>query len=110
MAYSQDYLEFIQEQLEETGGITYKKMFGGVGLYLDGVMFGGIMGGTLHLKVDDTTRQEFIDRGMTPFYHGKKKKPMASYYEVPVEIVEDKDELKTWALKAHKVAVKAKND
>lgn len=50
-------------------------------------------------KVDDETRPEFLARNMKPFAHGKPKKA-PTYYEVPVEIVEDRDELKKWADKA----------
>ena len=108
MAFSQDYLDFVLEQFEEFGGVAHKKMFGGVGFYKEAIMFGGIMGGSLHLKVDDETRPEFEAKGMTPFFHNKKKKGMASYYEVPVEIVEDKTELAKWAAKAFVTAKKSK--
>jgi len=108
MAFSQDYLDFVLEQFSEFGEVAHKKMFGGVGFYRDGLMFGGIMGGSLHLKVNDSTRPEFEERGMTPFFHGPKKKALPSYYEVPPEIVEDRDELKVWAMKAYQAAVSAK--
>lgn len=101
MAFSQDYLEFILEQLEEFWEVTYKKMFGGVGFYKAGTMFGGIMKGTLHLKVNEETRSEYEAQGMTPF--------MASYYEVPVDILEDSTQLAVWAEKAYQVALVAKN-
>ncbi len=108
MAFSQDFLDYALDQFSEFGEITYKKMFGGVGFYKDGLMFGGIMGGNLHLKVDDTTRPAFIARGMNSFFHGPKKKGLPSYYEVPAEIVEDKSELKVWADKAYQAAVNSK--
>lgn len=108
MAFSQDYLEFILEQLEIFGEITYKKMFGGVGFYKDGVMFGGLMGGSFHLKVDDKTRPEFEKAGMKSFFHNPKSKNKPKYYEVPVEIIEDREALAKWATKAYEVAVKSK--
>ncbi len=107
MAFSQDYLEFMLDQFSDFGEVSHKKMFGGVGFYREGLMFGGIMNGTLHLKVDDETRPEFIARGMEPFAHGKPKK-LPTYYQVPVEIVEDKKELKRWAEKAFSAALKSK--
>jgi len=108
MEFSQDYLEFVLEQFENFGEITYKKMFGGVGFYKEDIMFGGLMGGTLHLKVNDETRSEFEAAGMTPFFHHKKSKGNANYYEVPVEIVEDRDALSIWATKAYQIAKKLK--
>lgn len=100
MAFSQDYLGFILEQLEDFGEIIHKKMFGGVGFYKEGTMFGGIMKGTLHLKVSDETRPEFEAAGMTAF--------MASYYEVPIDIIEDRTQLAAWAEKAYQVALTTK--
>ncbi|MEM1124815.1 MAG: TfoX/Sxy family protein, partial [Bacteroidota bacterium] len=108
MAFSQDYLNFILEQLEPFGEVTYKKMFGGVGFYKDGIMFGGLMGGNLHLKVNDDTRPEFEAAGMSSFLHRPNNKSKPTYYEVPVDIVEDRDELAKWANKAYNVALKAK--
>lgn len=108
MAYSQDYLEFVLEQLETFGDITYKKMFGGVGFYKEGIMFGGLMGGNFHLKVDDETRPEFEAAGMKSFFRNPKSKSKPKYFEVPVEIIEDRDALKIWASKAYEVAKKAK--
>ena len=108
MAFSEDYLQFVLDQLEPFGEISHKKMFGGVGIYKDGIMFAGIMGGTLHFKVNDSTRQDFIDRGMEPFYHGKMKKGLPSYYMIPEEILEDRDALTLWAKKAFETEIEKK--
>ena len=108
MAFSQDYLDFVLDQFSEFGEVAHKKMFGGVGFYKDGLMFGGIMYGLLHLKVDDETRPEFVAREMEPFAHGKKAKTLPSYYQVPVEIVEDKKQLKHWAEQAFAAALRSK--
>lgn len=108
MTFSQEYLEFVLGQLSGFGDVTYKKMFGGAGLYRDGVMFGGIMNGSLHLKVNDSTRPDFIDRGMEPFFHKPSHRSSANYYQVPIEILEDSAELEQWAQKAWEVAVAAK--
>lgn len=106
MAFSADYLEFILDQMDGFGPITHKKMFGGVGIYKDGLMFAGIMNGSLHFKVDDLSRQTFIDRGMEPFSMGGKKS--AGYYQVPVEVIEDRDELAVWAETAYAAAQRSK--
>ena len=100
MAVSQDYIDFLMDQFSNFGEVTYKKMFGGAGFYKDGVMFGGIMNGELHLKVNDVTRPLFEEQGMKPFSHGKKTKTLPTYYCVPVEVVEDRDVLTRWAERA----------
>lgn len=108
MAYSQDYLEFVLEQLEDFGELIHKKMFGGVGFYKEGIMFGGIMGGILHLKVDDETRTEYEVAGMGSFFQNEQNKSKPKYYEVPVDIIEDRTALVSWAEKAYQVALAAK--
>lgn len=108
MAFSNDYLEFVLDQLSSFGPLTHKKMFGGVGIYKEGIMFGGIMGGNFHLKVDDESRQDFIDRGMKSFFHNEKSKSLPSYYEVPIEILENRGELMVWADKAYLAALRKK--
>ncbi|MEL6674191.1 MAG: TfoX/Sxy family protein [Bacteroidota bacterium] len=108
MAYSEDLLLFVLDQLEPFGGVSYKKMFGGIGFYKEGVMFGGIMAGELHFKVDDNSRPLFIAEGMEPFHHGPKNKPMASYYKVPARIIEDQDAMTEWAARALQAALAKK--
>ena len=108
MAFSQDYLEFILEQFSEFGEVSYKKMFGGVGFYKQEIMFGGIMGGTLHFKVDDTTRPNYLTAGMSSFFEHEKNKGKAKYYEVPIDVIEDRTNLALWANQAVEVAKKSK--
>lgn len=106
MAFSPDYLDFVLDQLSGFGPITHKKMFGGVGIYKDGLMFAGIMNGSLHFKVDDLTRPAYIERDMEAF--GMRGKKMPSYYQVPVEVIEDREELAVWAETAHAAAQRSK--
>ncbi len=109
MAVSQDYIDFLMDQFSEFGEVTYKKMFGGAGFYKDGVMYGGIMYDELHFKVDDATRPLYEERGMKPFSQGnQKKKTKPTYYCVPAEVVEDREELCRWAERALTAAKAAK--
>jgi DNA transformation protein len=39
MAVSDDFRDFVLEQLALAGSVTPRAMFGGVGLYLDGLFF-----------------------------------------------------------------------
>ena len=105
MAVNENYLNFILDQLSELEDFTFKKMFGGVGFFKDGKMFAGIMGGKFCLKADETTQADFEAYGMEPYGNKSKGKGMP-YWEVPAEILEDKSKLKTWAERAHAVAMK----
>ena len=78
-----------------------------MGLFKEGVAFGGIMENVFRLKVDDTNRKDYEDKGMGPWQIPGKKMKM-NYYEVPVEIMEDPEALKIWATKSYDLAVKIK--
>lgn len=107
MAVNEDYLNFVLDQLDGVGEIDMKRMFGGVGFFHDGLMFGKIGGDTFRLKVDDHNKKEYEDKGMKPFFSEKKKKGMP-YWEVPVDVLENKDKLTIWAQKSIEAAKRAK--
>jgi DNA transformation protein len=110
MAVRDSFLAFVLEQLEAVRNVTSRKMFGGVGLYSDGSFFALIDNNTLYFKVNDETRPAFVDAGMGPFrpYADRPDEAMNGYYAVPVSVLEDRDELATWAGRAVGVAESAK--
>lgn len=107
MAVSPSYIEFIDDQLDEFDGFTTRKMFGGLGYYKEGVMFGLLGNDTFCLKVNASNQAEFEAFGMKAFMSSEKKKGMP-YWQVPAEILEDKKELCLWAEKAFQIAILAK--
>lgn len=107
MAVSEEYLKFVLDQLDQFGDVEIKRMFGGIGLFHNSLMFGKIGGDTFRLKVDDQNKRAYEERGMKPFHSEKKKKGMP-YWEVPVEVLEDKRELARWAKESYEAAVRSK--
>jgi len=104
MAVSRHYRDYILERLECAGPAVGKNMFGGVGIYLQDLFFALIADDVLYFKVDDTNRPDYINAGMEPFKpHGDRGRVM-QYYQVPIEVLEDNDSLRTWASKALAVA------
>ena len=87
--------------------MTAKPMFGGVGLYAQGLFFALIAEDRLYFKVDDSTRPDFERLGMEPFRPFGEEKAMG-YYEVPADVLEDAAQLEPWMRKAIEVAAKAK--
>ena len=84
MAVSNEYRTFIQDQLEGFGPVTVRAMFGGAGVFRDGIMFGLIADETLYFKIDDTTKGDFEAEGSEPFVYTKAGKATAmSYWRVP---------------------------
>lgn len=106
MAVSPGYLTFVLEQLGRVFPVTDRRMFGGVGLYAEGVFFALIADDRLYFKVDDTNRPAFEAAGMGPFRPYGDDRAMA-YFEVPVTVLEDVDVLREWAGAAVAVAQRA---
>lgn len=93
------------ERLAPLGEVTSRKMFGGVGFFLEGVMFAKLTGrGLLYFRVDDSNRGAYEAHGTDAFHSVDKKKSMP-YYEVPKAVVEDDEAFIEWARVAHGVAV-----
>ncbi len=107
MAFSSGFRDYVLEQLERTPFVTYKSMFGGVGIYSEGYFFALIAEDRLYLKVDDSNRPDFEAAEMEAFMPYGDGRTM-QYWEVPVGVLEDADVLKGWAEKAITVAQSAK--
>ena len=107
MAVSQSYREFVLEQLGRVKPVTGKSMFGGVGIYSQGLFFALIAEDRLYFKVDEATRADFERRGMQPFRPFGEDSAMG-YYEVPADVVEDVNQLETWMKKAMDVSTRAR--
>jgi DNA transformation protein len=105
MALNEDYRNFVLDQLADFGEFEAKNQFGGTALMHEGVAFGKIKHDTLWLKVDDSNREDFVAKGMSQYTYGKDNSRKLNFYEAPVDIVEDRDQLVAWAKKAHKAAL-----
>lgn len=109
MAVSDDYRSFVLEQLQTAGQVTARRMFGGVGLYLDGLFFALIDDDTVYLKADESNRARFEQAGSRPFCPFPDRPEQAmGYWQVPAEVLEDADELAIWAREAMMVALAAR--
>jgi DNA transformation protein len=108
MGVSDDFASFVCDQLSGWARVSVRKMFGGAGLYRDGLMFGLIADDVAYLKVDDSTRRDFVKAGSEPFRPYGGKKAMTSYYQVPPDVLEDPDAFCEWARKANEAATKGK--
>ena len=85
-----DRAETVVERLTELGEVTSKKMFGGLGIFVDGKMFAIVdRDGGLYFKCDDTNVQRYIDAGAEK--HGMP------YYQVPADVWADDDRIIEWA-------------
>ena len=98
MPQSKEYLQYVLGQLDGLRGVVSRRMFGGAGLYQDEVFFGLLFRDTLYFKVNDTNRADYESRNMGRFQPYPDKPYLSfTYYEVPADILEDREELTSWA-------------
>jgi len=107
MALSSTFADYVLDQLTESGSIVSRKMFGGLGIYVDDV-FCAIVGSSnrFYLRVGPKNINDFKKEGMTQF-SGRGGAGMP-YYEVPEHVLEDSSILSEWVSKASGEAIRAK--
>lgn len=97
------FKDFVLDQLDGFRGVTCRAMFGGYGLYRSEIFFGIIHKGRLYFKTDEASRETYRQRGMKPF-RPNTRQTLKTYYEVPMEIVEDADQFIAWAGQAARLS------
>ena len=108
MAVSNDFLEYILDQLSDWGEVSVRRMFGGAGLYRDGLMFGLVADNVAYLKVDETNRDRFIEAGSSPFKPYPDRPTTMSYFEIPPDVLENAEKLIKWAEESLSIQKKRK--
>jgi DNA transformation protein and related proteins len=104
MPVSTEYREFVLEQLGRVTPVSSRAMFGGVGIYSEGLFFALIDDDTVFFKVDETNRARFTEAGMSPFQpYGEGSRPM-QYFELPAELLEEPESLLPWVESSLEVA------
>lgn len=95
---SDDLIAHLQDLFAPLGRLAARRMFGGYGLYLDGLIFGIVIDGSVCLKVDEETKPRFLAAGCVPFVYRGQKEPIAmSYWTVPEEAMESPQDMLPWA-------------
>ena len=72
MASEINFVEFVLEQIKNSGEITAKKMFGEYGIYSDGKLFGLICDNKLFIKPTNSGRKFIGNVVEAPPYEGAK--------------------------------------
>jgi len=105
---SADFLAYVLDQLVGLGGVSSRRMFGGVGLYCDEFFFGLIADDVLYLRVDESNRGDYTARSMAQFRpYADRPHLSMNYYEAPADVLEDARELVIWAQRSVAVAMQA---
>jgi DNA transformation protein and related proteins len=102
-----DFTVFVLEQLSAIPDLTAMRMFGGVGIKSDGAMFAIIMRGMLYFATDDASRPRYEALGSRCFsYQTRARIVHTKFFEVPADLLEDRDQLRLFARDAIGVARK----
>ncbi len=108
MTISDEFVNYVIDQLAGWGQVSARKMFGGAGLYCEGRMFGLIADDVAYLKADESNREDFVRAGCSAFQPFPDKKVTMSYYEIPADVLENRGELAIWAERSLAVAKRKK--
>ncbi len=97
------------ELLVALGPVSARRMFGGVGLFLNGTMFGLIARDELYFKVGDSNRAAFEAAGESPFSYATRDGPhtITSYWRCPPDLLDEPEALQEWARGAVEAAAAA---
>jgi DNA transformation protein len=93
------FKDYVLDQLDGLGGVSARSMFGGYGMYLRGEFFGIVFDGRLYFRTDESNRDAYIAEGSRPFEPNPRQR-LKNYYEVPADVIEDRDQLVEWAREA----------
>ena len=96
-----EYVNFVLEKLSPIGDVKSRAMFGGYGIFREGLMFGLISEDTLYFKVNESNRDMYERAESKAFPHG------ISYWEVPTDVLEEDSRLHEWADVSMRIAREA---
>jgi DNA transformation protein len=108
MSVSSGFIELLQDALRDLAPVTARRMFGGAGLFTDGIMFGLVVDDVLYFKVDDANRPAYEAEKLEPFSYGTKaRRVITSYWRAPERLLDDPEEMRRWANEALGAAKRA---
>ena len=113
MRTDEGFLEWLRELLEPLGKVSVRRMFGGHGVYVDGLFVAIVDEGRAWFKADAETEADFAAAGCSPFvFEARGREVASSYWSLPESALDSAEEMEPWARKAiaaalRKPAVKA---
>lgn len=103
-----EFIDYVLELFGLFGTVSAKRMFGGHGVYLDGLMFALVSREAIWLKADDINRGEFQAAGAEVFTYSRGgAQATIGFYKAPVEATESPAEMLPWARIAYAAALRA---
>lgn len=104
------FTDLCVEMLSPLGPVRVRRMFGGQGLYVDGLFVAIVDDGQLFLKSDDANRARFDAAGCAHFTFPKDGEDViTSYRRPPEDALESPPLMLPWARLALEAALRAAN-
>ena len=110
MTRQNEFVNYLLELLKPFGNVSSSAMFGGHGIYKDGLIFGIVLDDTFYPKAGEVNRDEFAERGLGPCVYQSKSKAMQvslGYYQCPEEALESSAPMRDWAKSGYAAALRA---
>jgi DNA transformation protein len=94
--------ERVVELFAAYGAVAVRRMFGGAGVFAEGLMIALVVDGVIFLKADARTTPQFEAEGLVPFSYRAKggTRTLTSYWRMPERLYDDPEELAVWARRA----------
>jgi DNA transformation protein and related proteins len=109
MTVQPQFLAYVLEQLAGLSALRSNRMFGGIGLYSDGLFFGLIDDDTVYFKTAESNIAPYRERNMPRFMpFPDRPESVLGYHQVPADVIEDAETLADWARLSVAVALAAR--
>ena len=104
-----EFAEHLRDVFRHFGPIDVRRMFGGQGVFHQGLMIGLVVDDTLYLKADPLSAGWFEALGLPRFTYTRQGRPASlSYYQAPEGVLEDAAEAVRWARHAFDAALRGR--
>ena len=111
MPLSPVFMDYALELLAGVGRVEARWMFGGAGLFSDGVMFALLDDDVIYVRVDDALQADLQPQGSVPWVYSMKRDGAVrdmGYWRLPETAADDPDEAIAIGKRAHAAAIKRK--
>jgi len=109
MGMSKQEAQTLEELFSVLPGCSVKRMFGGAGIFREGLMIAVSLGeGMIAMKADEINQPDYVAAGMSEwtYPHRSGKQMSMNYWYIPEHLLDDGDEFCIWAGKAFDAAVR----
>jgi DNA transformation protein len=103
-----EFVDYVVELMADWATVSVRKMFGGYGMYREGLMFALIVEDELFFKTDTNNVVQFERAGSHPFvYQSQARTVQLSYWSAPAASLDSPAEMGGWCRSAYGSALRA---